>query len=817
MPRIFPAALLLLAPVIAQAQSPIVRSNAELMANDHYTRSHDYDLVHQRIALSHFDWDSASFTGQVTTTVVSRRTGLAALYLDEGPLLINSSVMDRAGKSLTTWRHGDTLAVVPSRPLRFGDTLVFTVKYHGRVEGGEGLTFIHSDGLAHRPDQIWSQGEDHNNHFWFPTYDFPNDKMTWELLATVPKANLAISNGRLVSNVVTGSTRTMSWNQDTPSASYLVSLVVAPLAKIHDSWQGIPVDYYTYHEDSTRAWRLFHVTPDMIGTYSRLTGIRYPWAKYAQTTVADFFGGMENVSATTLVDWLPDATAYLDRPWYQYILIPHELAHQWFGDFVTTENWANMWLNEGFAEFMPGQYWNEKLGAHAAQDYYLDEYRQFLQIEQQRSMPLASLGSNNIYPKGALVISMLKEYLGPERFWASVHEYLVRHAHGGATSDDFRQAVLAATGENLDWFWDEWVYGAGLPRFVVTSSYDSASARLQLHVQQTQTDTFTVDSTGRRFSVSPAFRMPVSVRVAFGGKERVQRFDLTDRDQTLTVDSITAAPGMVVFDDGNHILKTLQFDQPVPWLVAQLGHDTNLWNREWAIAQLVRHPEDAAAVAAVAAAATSADYFLTRAEGAEALAAFPPSAALAPLTQALRDTSSAVRGAALGSLAQGKGNDASTIARRAWATDPSYTVRATALMALVQLDPAQAHAILPEALRTPSYQDAIQITALRATLQLHDTSLVAQVDSLMAQQEFAAHVLADFGARGNAHALDLLVAHLDDSRPAVRRWVVRQFQQTAARINKPLVVSRLAGAVTDMKYPETKEAVTALLATLRKQ
>ena len=103
--------------------------------------------------------------------------------------------------------------------------------------------------------------------------------------------------------------------------------------------------------------------------------MRYPWNKYAQTTVADFIGGMENVCATTLVDWLPDSAAYHDRPWYQWALIPHELAHQWFGDLVTTENWANYWLNEGMAEFMPGQYWGSKLGERAEEDYYLSEYR----------------------------------------------------------------------------------------------------------------------------------------------------------------------------------------------------------------------------------------------------------------------------------------------------------------------------------------------------------------------------------------------------------------------------------------------------------
>ncbi len=811
-----PFVLLALAAQPVLCQTPVVQSNAALMANDHYTRSHDYDLIHQRIEVSRFGWDSMSFDGKVTTTVVSRRPGLTEIVLDEGPLLVNTGVTDRSGRTLATLRHGDTLVVSTLRPLRLGDTLVFTVAYRGKVASGHGLTFIRNDGLEHRPDQIWSQGEDHDNHYWFPTYDFPNDKMTWELVATVPKQNLAISNGRLVSNVVAGANRTMSWSQTTPSASYLVSLIVAPLAAIHDSWQGVPVEYYTYHDDSTRAWRLFHVTPDMIGTYSRLTGIKYPWAKYAQTTVADFFGGMENVSATTLVDWLPDATAYLDRPWYQYILIPHELAHQWFGDYVTTENWANMWLNEGFAEFMPGQYWLEKLGAHAADDYYLDEYQQFLQIEARRSMPLASLGSNNIYPKGALVIQMLKDYLGPERFWASVHTYLSRHAFSVATSDDFRQAVLAATGENLDWFWNEWIYGAGFPHFVVTTTYDAARSRLALTVRQTQVDSFKVDSTGRLFSVAQVFHMPVTVRVGFAGKERSQRFDLTAREQTIVVDSVSAEPTMVVFDDGNHILKSLEFDQPVAWLAAQLGQDSNLWNRQWAIAQLAQHPADAAAAAAVATAATTADYYLTRVEAIEALPAFPPQTARPVLLAAMKDTSAMVRAAVLEPLAEVGGEGAATAALAAFTHDSSYAVRSSALMALAKLDPAQAHDLLPEALRTPSYQDAIESSALMTMLQINDSTYLAQVDGIIGHQEFAAHVLATFSGRGNAHALDLLTGRLDDPRAAVRRWVVRQFQQTLARLNKGLALSRLQSVVGTLKYPDTRGAVTGLIATLQK-
>ena len=795
------------APLLAQ-------SNAALMANDHYTRSHDYDLVHQRIVVSGFDWDSLSFEGDVTTTLVALRPGLDSIVLDEGALLANTAVTDRRGTVLRTARSGDTLVVFPASPVGFGDTLTFRVTYHGRVKDGDGLTYITPDGLPHRPRQIWSQGEDHNNHDWFPTFDFPSDKETWEMVATVPREDMAVSNGRLVSNVEHGATRTVTWNEDKPSATYLVSLVVAPLAKIHDSWQGVPVDYYVYHDDSAKAWRNFHVTPDMIGTYSELTGVRYPWDKYAQTTVADFFGGMENVSATTLVDWLPDARAYQDRPWYQWILIPHELAHQWFGDYVTTENWANMWLNEGFAEFMPGQYWGRKLGAHAEQDYYVDEYRQYVQIDRRRPMPLASLGSNNIYPKGALVLEMLERYLGPVRFWAGVHEYLTRHAFGVATSDDLRQAFLAATGVNLDRFWSEWVYQAGYPKFDVAATYDSASHALTLQVKQTQLDSLQADSTGLKFTVPAVFHMPVVVRVGTAAGDVTQRVDLDAREQTVTFRGLAGPPTMVIFDDGNLVLKGLTFPQPTAWLATELQRDPDLWDRTWAINQLGDRKDDSAAAAALAEAATGADYFQTRAEAADALGAFPAAVALPALETALRDTSAAVRSAALESVGEIGGDRAVTLAKDAFAHDSSYEVRAAAVTALGRADAEHADEIVTEALRDSSYRDVIQTAALRLIAVSNDTARLGLLDSLERTTQNAAFVLAAMGSRGNAHALDILAAHLDDASAAARRWALQAFR---FGMPQPMALARLREAADHLTRSDARTAVNDAIKQLSAQ
>lgn len=790
------------------------QSNAERVLNDAYSRSHDYDLIHQRIELGAFDWDSTSFTGSVTTTVVARRPGFDAVILDAGHLLQVRRVTDARGAALSFAAHGDSLIVRLARPIAFGDTARFTIAYAGRVENGRGLTFIQPEGRAHRPRQIWSQGEDEDNHFWFPTYDFPNDKTTWDLVATVAAGDVVVSNGVLIGDRRNADgTHTVHWRQASPASTYLVSLIVAPLAKIHDTWRGVPVDYYVYHEDSVLARPLFRVTPDMIDVYSRLTGIPYPWAQYAQTTVADFFGGMENVSATTLVDWLPpDARAYRDRPWYQWILIPHELAHQWFGDYVTTENWANTWLNEGFAEFMPGAYWGDKLGPHAAQDYYLDEYEQFTRIDARRRMPLAALGSNNIYPKGALVLRMLEQHLGRERFWAGIHTYLRDHAHDNATTDDLRQAFLDATGENLDWFFDQWVYQAGFPQFTVAAAYDSTARRLTLSVKQTQVDSAppAADSAAPRYTTPPAFRATLAMRIGTASGDVVRRIDLTAREQTVVLDSV-AAPTMVVFDDDNAVVKSLTFDQPTAWLATQLRREPDLWNRHWVIGELARRGGDSLAARTLAWAATGADYFLPRAEAAEALPAVPAAIAAPALTAALRDTAAPVRVAAVRALGQVGGAQAVALARNAFEQDSSEVVRAAALGALVRADSAGRRAAIVRALAIPSYRDEIQDAALAAVAQTRDTGLFAAVEGLLGETSSPAFVFAGMANRGSTRAMDVLRRHLDDDRPQVRRWVLQAFRYS---IRDSLALAQLRGVQDALRHDDTKRAVAALIAQL---
>jgi aminopeptidase N len=802
--------LLALLPASLAAQS-----NAERVLTGSYTWSHDYDLLHQRIEVRNFDWDSLAFDGSVRTTAVSLRPGLDSLILDMSKWLQVRSVTGPAGAKLDFAHTSDSLVVRLAKPAGFRDTVRFTVDYYGKVEQGRGLYFFKEEpGRPHRTQQVYSGGGTDGNPRWLPTFGGPTDKETWELIATVPARYTVVSNGRLVSDRrAAGGLHTVHWSQERPASTYLISLVVAPLVKVTDRWRKVPLEYYVYAEDSALARPLFGVTPDMIEVYTRLTGVPYPWAKYAQTTVADFIGGMENVSATTLVDWLPDRRAYLDRPWYQHSLIPHELAHQWFGDLVTTENWANYWLNEGMAEFMPGQYWRVKQGRRVEDDYYIDEYRKFIQTDARKRMPLATYNSNNVYPKGALVLQMLKKVLGPDRFWASINRYLTRHAYGTANSDDLRQAVLDATGLNLGWFWSQWIYQAGYPQFVVSAGYDSSKSSLTLTVKQTQVDTAKADSAGFRFTVPQAFTAPVTIRVGTPQGDVVARRLIDRREHNFRIDGVRGQPTMVVFDDDNSILKSLEFSQPTLWLANQLAKQEDLWNRDWAIQQLGRRTADTLAAVALSRAATTADYDLTRASAAGWLRGFPPNVALPALTAAVRDTAARVREAAVTALGGIASRQAWELVQRTWKEDPSYEVRAAALTSLAQLAPEGSRDAVLLGLKTPSYRDAIQNAAIIAVLQHPDSGLIAELDGIAAQQPFPTIALALLAARGEKLAGDAIVQRLDDERSWVRTWALEAVSQ---ELDPGDALAQLREALPRVRRQDVRAAVSDAIRKLEK-
>jgi aminopeptidase N len=330
--------------------------------------------------------------------------------------------------------------------------------------------------------------------------------------------------------------------------------------------------------------------------------------------------------------------------------------------------------------------------------------------------------------------------------------------------------VLEATGRSLPWFWSQWIYQAGYPEFSVSSQYDSAGSALVLTVRQTQRDTATADSTGLRFSVPQAFRSPMVIRVGTAAGDVVARVTIDRREQVVRVEGVRSVPTMVSFDDENAVVKTLDFNQPTAWLATLLQRHPGLWQRSWAIDQLVRRTDDTLAARALARAAVEADYDATRARAAGALQRFPAALALPALERAVADTSSRVREAAVAALSGVGGDRAKDLVQRVWQGDASYDVRAAALRAMVRLDPVAARPAVTEALRTPSYRDVIQNAAISSVVEHPDSGLVVGVEAVAGDQPLAAYGLAALASRGDATARAALERLLQDRRDWVREW-----------------------------------------------
>src|SRR5208283_332536 len=205
----------------------------------------------------------------------------------------------------------------------------------------------------------------------------------------------------------------------------------------------------------------FGRTPDMVSHFSAITGVPYPWSRYSQVVVSDFiFGGMENTTATTMYEHiLYDERASIDVT--SDDLIAHELAHQWFGDYVTCRDWPEAWLNEGFATFMELVFREKHLGRDeyfyglkADLDAYLGEahgrYRRPI-VCREYEAPL-DLFDRHLYEKGGVVLHLLRTELGDSLFWAGIKLYLTRHAHGIVETSDLMRALEDASGRGLGRF-----------------------------------------------------------------------------------------------------------------------------------------------------------------------------------------------------------------------------------------------------------------------------------------------------------------------------------------------------------------------------
>jgi aminopeptidase N len=676
----------------------------------HYAPSRAFDVEHTRLDLD-IDQEAGEVRGRATITVKPFADGLSEIWFDAAEMSFARVAIKRG----RTWKdassfktYEDRIWIALDSPPREGQPLTIILEYSCRPRAG--LYFIRPDG-AHpdRSVQVWSQGEDTDNHYWFPCFDHPNDKMTSEVILTVREDQIALSNGRLVSvkENKKARTRTYHYSHDRPHPAYLVSIVVGTYAEIKDSYKGRPVRYYVYADRVADAPALFQKTPDMIKHFSKIFDFEYPYPKYDQVIVSEFlFGAMENTTATTIAD-----RALLDRKAARDVsnedLVSHELAHQWWGDVVTCKDWSHIWLNEAFATYSETLYKEHDSGWDEARFYLIQEYITYIQEDRGRyRRPIVfnrytyttEMFDRHTYQKGALVLDMLRFVLGDEAFYKSIRHYLKKFQWQNAETDDLRRSIEEVTGQNLGWFFDQWLMKGGYPEFDVAQSYDAEAKMLRLSVRQSQK----IDE------VTPVFKTPVEIEVITKSGPRVFRvmIDRAEQDFYFNIESVPLA---VSFDRFNRVLKRLSFDRPKEDLIYLLKRSDDVTARVRAARELGAY-SGRDTVDALKEAVDKDRFWGVKVAALSALGEVGGDEALDTLIACYNRSADARvrRGAVWGIGAYKKNERAYAALVRALERDESLFVAATAIRAIGNSSHAAAFDVITKALERDSFQEVIR-------------------------------------------------------------------------------------------------------------
>lgn len=517
-----------------------------------------HDLIHMDLQVQ-FDWSRKYLYGKASIRMKPHFYAQDRVWLDARGMDIRKVAL-LSGNDTTELRYtygNDSLCI--TTPLyRNGDVFTLYIDYVARpdelkevggsnaISSDKGLYFINPDGKEPRkPRQIWTQGETQSNSVWFPTIDVPNQKFTHQISITVEKTFKTVSNGLLVKSTEnTDGTRTDVWRQDLPHAPYLVMMAIGPFSVVTDQWRGKDVTYYVEPAYEKVARKIFGNTPEMLEFFSRTLGVDYPWAKYAQVVVRDYVSGaMENTSATIHGEFVQqDERELLDGN--NEDIVSHELFHHWFGDYVTCESWSNLPLNESFATY--GEYlWNEfKYGREEADIGRLNDLNAYLREAKTTKENLIRYYYDNredmfdrhSYQKGGCILHMLRKTVGDEAFFAALKLYLQTNAYKPVEAAQLRLAFEAVTGEDLNWFFNQWFLSKGHPVLTITYSWDESKRMAGMTVKQEQNT-----------EEEPLFRIPLAVDIYENGKARREEIVVSEKSQTFTF-PCTVQPDVINFD-----------------------------------------------------------------------------------------------------------------------------------------------------------------------------------------------------------------------------------------------------------------------------
>ncbi len=555
------AALLTFIFIVTGIFSQLMAQEANPLNGYRETPAKINDLVHTRLDI-HFDYKKRYLYGREWITLTPHFYSTDTLRLDAKGMDIHNISVVRNGKNTPLNFTYDSLSLnikldkVYDRSEKYTIYLDYTAKPEKlkNVRNDQhGVYFVNPDSSEkNKPVQIWSQGEPEGASAWFPTIDHPNQKCTEEIVMTVPSKYVTLSNGRLALQKNNGNgTRTDTWKMDLPNAPYLFMIAVGDFKIYRDSWHGKEVSYYLEPKSAPFAKEIFGDTPEAIEFFSKVTGVDFPWNKYSEIGVRDYVSGaMENTTATMFGEQGHNRRQFIDR--YYDTGIEHELFHQWFGDYVTTESWSNLTLNESIADFGEIIWLEHKYGKDAADEHVYNGLQGYFDNAGNIEKPLVNFYYKSVkevfngvtYQKGGRILNMLRNYLGDAAFNKGMNIYLITNAFKNAEAQQLRLAMEEASGLDLNWFFNQWYYRAGHPVLNISYKWNDTTKTENVYLQQTQD--------------GQPFILPMAVDVYANGKK--ERYKLWMRDKADTLTFKAASKPDLVNVDADKVLVTKKTD-----------------------------------------------------------------------------------------------------------------------------------------------------------------------------------------------------------------------------------------------------------------
>ncbi len=692
----------------------------------HYAPDRTFDTKHIRLDLT-IDFGKKTLKGFCTTSLQAIGSGAKEMVFDA--VDFKDLKVTSRGRALKFDYTGRQLKIYWSAPIKRGSSVDVIIAY--RVTAPKlGLHFIGPDRqYPDKPVQAWTQGEDEYNRYWFPCHDAPQERTTTEMVITVPSQYTAISNGGLVRSTRHGRTKTFHWKQNVPHSPYLVSLAVGEFSEIKDRWKNVPVLYYCPPGREEDAKRAFGKTPKMIDFFSRKLGVPYAYAKYSQVAAFDFiYGGMENTSCTTQTALtLHDERAHLD--FSSDPLVAHELAHQWFGDLVTCKDWSHAWLNESFATYFEALFKEEDRGY----DEFMYEMRgnadaYFEEDKERYRRPLSTkfykntndLFDRHLYEKGSCILHMIRNFLGENDWWSSIHHYLVKHRAQGVETVNLIDAIQETTGKNMRPFFDQWVFKGGHPDYKIRSWWNAKEKKVYLRVLQTQ-------AVNEETSL---FSMPIEFAVTVDGKTRRLKETIDKKEQLFSY-ALSSAPTLVLFDPDHIVLKRVDFVKPESMWIEQLTSDPHALGRIDAATALGTAPTPTA-IQALRQALSKETFWGVQCEIARALGTSRSIQGMEALLDGLRSVPHPkVRRVIYEALGQYPTTKVLQEVRAGHASEKSYLVEAEAVRTLGRMREPSLLNLFKDYLKKESWNDLLRCAALDAigSLQLAESVLILKEHS----------------------------------------------------------------------------------------